>query len=159
VTPVNLNNPGSNPNNTSGLGFDPTMAKLMAITPNGQSDVGDGVSSLLFFPSPDSLNDYTLTGRLDYAVSPKHQLTVRYTYGHLAESNPSHDEVLPGIGNYYTTQTSHNGVISLASTLSSNGIWPMTTYGMVYVSVNLGRGRTVNNSGAVSNVAATPRTL
>ncbi len=118
-TPVNLTNP-LNPNNFTGLATDPTIAKLLAITPTGQQDVGDGVSSILFFPSPDVLNSYTLTGRMDYALNPKHQLTVRYTYGHLAESNPSHDEVLPGIGNYFTTQTSHNGVISLASTLSSN---------------------------------------
>jgi hypothetical protein len=120
VTPVNLNNPASNPNNLSGLGIDPTMAKLLAITPVGQQNLSDGVSSVLFFPSPDVLNSYTLTGRFDYALNPKHQLTVRYTYGHLGESNPAHDEVLPGIGNYFTTQTSHNGGISLASTLSSN---------------------------------------
>ncbi len=120
VTPVNLNNPGSNPDNLSGLGFDPTIAKLLAITPVGQQDVGDGVSSLLFFPSPDTLNDYALTGRFDYAVTPKHQLTVRYNYVHSAESNPTHSEVLPGIGNYDNIATAHNGVISLASTLSSN---------------------------------------
>ena len=96
------------------------MAKLLAITPEGQQDVGDGVSSFLFFPSPDALNDYTLTGRMDYALSAKHQLTVRYTYGHSAESNPGHSEILPGIGYYDNVQTAHNGVISLASTLSSN---------------------------------------
>jgi hypothetical protein len=119
-TPVNLNNPAGNPSNLSGLGIDPTMAKLLAITPVGQQDLGDGVSTLLFFPSPDALNDYTLTGRLDYAVTPKHQLTVRYTYGHSAESNPAHSEVLPGIGSYDNIATAHNGSISLASTLSSN---------------------------------------
>ena len=97
-TPVNLTTGPANPNNLTGLPSDPTMAKLLAITPLGQQDTGDGVSSFLFFPSPDSLNDYTLTGRLDYALSAKHQLTVRYTYGHSAESNPTHSEVLPGIG-------------------------------------------------------------
>ena len=119
-TPVNLNNPGSNPNNTSGLGFDPTMAKLMAITPNGQADQPDGVSSVLFFPSPDSLNDYTLTGRFDYTITPKEQLTVRYTYGHSADSNPAHSEVIPGIGFYSNIATAHNGAISLTSSLGSN---------------------------------------
>jgi Carboxypeptidase regulatory-like domain/TonB dependent receptor len=118
-TPVNLTTPG-NPNNFTGLTADPTIAKLLAITPPGQQETGDGVSSFLFFPSPDALNDYTLTGRLDYALSTKHQLTVRYTYGHLADTNPAHSEVLPGIGNYDNIQTAHNGVISLASTLSSN---------------------------------------
>ena len=117
-TPVNLTTP--NANNLTGLPTDPTMAKLLAITPLGQQDTGDGVSSFLFFPSPDALNDYTLTGRMDYALSSRHQLTVRYTYGHSAESNPGHSEVLPGIGSYDNTATAHNGVISLASTLSSN---------------------------------------
>jgi hypothetical protein len=120
VTPVNLNNPAGNPNNLAGLGIDPTMAKLLAITPNGQQDVGDGVSSFLFFPSPDALNDYTLTGRMDYALTAKHQLTVRYTYGHTADSNPGHSEIFPGVGYYDTVQTAHNGSISLASTLSSS---------------------------------------
>ena len=120
VTPVNLNNPAGNPNNLSGLGVDPTMAKLLAITPTGQTDVGDGVSSLLFFPSPDALNDYTLTGRWDYALSSKHQLMVRYTYGHLADTNPGHSEIFPGVGYYDTVQTAHNGALSLASTLSSS---------------------------------------
>jgi hypothetical protein len=118
-TPVNLTTPG-NPNNLTGLPTDPTMAKLLAITPVGQQETGDGVSSVLFFPSPDALNDYTLTGRLDYALSARHQLTVRYTYGHSADSNPAHSEVLPGIGNYDNITTAHNGVISLASSLSSN---------------------------------------
>ncbi len=118
-TPVNLTAPG-NPNNATGLPTDPTIAKLLAITPLGQQDTGDGVSSFLFFPSPDALNDYTLTGRMDYALTAKHQLTVRYTYGHSAESNPGHSETLPGLGYYDTVQTAHNGVISLASTLSSN---------------------------------------
>jgi len=119
-TAVDLTNPASNPNNLSGLGQDPTIAKILAITPIGQSDNGDGVSTTYFFASPDSLNAYNLTGRLDQKLTGKHQLTVRYIYGHSAESDPFHDEVLPGYGNTSNIATSHNGVISIASALSAN---------------------------------------
>ncbi|MDQ1453046.1 MAG: hypothetical protein QOK38_2912 [Acidobacteriaceae bacterium] len=118
-TPVDLTNP-ANPANSTGLPTDPTMAKLLAITPVGQADNGDGVSTTLFFPSPDSLNGYNLIGRLDQKLTDRHQLTVRYQYGHSAESNPGHSEVLPGTGFYDNIATSHNGVILLASTLSSS---------------------------------------
>ncbi len=116
-TPVDLRTPG-NPNNLTGLPTDPTIAKLLAITPIGQVDNGDGVSTTLSFASPDALNSYDLTGRFDQKLTDRHQLTVRYLYNHLAESNPQHTEILPGIGNYDNVGTSHNGVILLASTLS-----------------------------------------
>jgi hypothetical protein len=118
-TSVNLNQPG-NPNNYSGLGPDQTIAKIFALTPNGQVDNGDGVSSTYFYPSSDALNDYSLTGRFDQKITDRHQLTVRYQYEHAAETDPFHDEVLPGYGNTSTNATEHNGVITLASTLSPN---------------------------------------
>ncbi len=119
VTPVDLTNP-ANPNNLSGLPLDPTIAKILALAPVGQADNGDGVSTNYFFASPDALNDYNLTGRFDHKLSEKHQLTVRYIYGHSADTDPFHDEVLPGYGNSSSISTSHNGVISLASALSAN---------------------------------------
>src|SRR5579871_2147386 len=66
ATPVDLTNPASNPNNLSGLGCDPTSSKIYSVTPVGQQDLGDGVSTLYLFPSPDELNSYTLTGRFDH---------------------------------------------------------------------------------------------
>ncbi len=118
--PVNLTNPASNPNNQSGLPFDPTVAKIFAVTPVGQSDNGDGFSTTYFFASPDALNSYSLTGKFDQQITDKHQLTVRYIYGHSAESDPFHDETLPGYGNTSNVGTNHNGVISLASIISAN---------------------------------------
>jgi hypothetical protein len=117
-TPVNLTTP--NANNLSGLGQDPLIAKVFALAPVGQVDNGDGVSTTYFFPSPDALNGYTFTGRFDQKLTDRHQLTVRYQYGHSNESNPGHSEVLPGLGYYSEPSTSHNGVISIASTLSAN---------------------------------------
>ena len=119
VTPVNLTDP-ANPNNLSGLPLDPTIQKIFAITPVGQQDLGDGASTIYNFASPDSLNDYALTGRFDHKLTNKHQLTIRYNYYHSAESDPYHDESLPGYGNTTVLDTAHNGVVSIASALSSS---------------------------------------
>ena len=120
VTPVNLTNPTTNPNNLSGLPLDPTIQKIFAIAPVGQQDLGDGASTIYNFASPDSLNSYNLTGRFDHKLSNKHQLTIRYNYAHSNETDPFHDESLPGYGNTSEPATAHNGVISIASSLSTN---------------------------------------
>lgn len=119
-TPVNITSGAANPDNYSGLNQDPVVTRVLNVIPLGQSDNGDGISSTYFFPSPDNLNAYTFTGRFDHALTSRHQLTVRYQYGHSNESDPFHDEVIPGYGSTAVIGTSHNGVISLASTLSPN---------------------------------------
>lgn len=118
-TNVNLTSGATNPANQTGLGPDPLITKLLGAIPAGQADNGDGVSATYFFPSSDALNSYSLTGRFDHKLTDKHQLTVRYIYGHAAETDPFHDEVLPGYGSSASIQTTHNGVISIASVLSS----------------------------------------
>jgi len=117
VTHVDLTN-ASNPNNQTGLLQDPTVAKVLALAPVGQLDNGDGVSTTYFFPSPDALNAYTLTGRFDHKLTDRHQLSLRYIYAHSNENDPFHDEVLPGYGSTAVIATSHNGSLSLASSLS-----------------------------------------
>ncbi|HUZ95592.1 MAG TPA: carboxypeptidase-like regulatory domain-containing protein [Edaphobacter sp.] len=120
-TPVDLTaDPITNSDNLSGLPQNPLIAKILNLAPVGQADNGDGVSTTYFFPSPDNLNSYNLTGRFDQKLTNKHQLTVRYIYGHAAESDPLHDEVLPGYGNFSSISTAHNGVISIASSLSAH---------------------------------------
>jgi hypothetical protein len=118
-TPVNLSSGAANPANQTGLGPDPVVGKIFAALPAGQADNGDGVTSTYFFPSGDALNAYQLTGRLDHQLTSKHQLTVRYNYGHSKESDPYHDEVIPGYGQTSVPATTHNGVISIASALSA----------------------------------------
>ena len=118
-TAVDLTNP-ANPDNLSGMGVDPTVAKILAVTPVGQIDNGDGVSTTYLFASPDPLNQYTLTGRFDHKLSDKHQLTVRYIYGHFNEADPFHDEVIPGYGSTASIGTNHNGTISIASQVAAN---------------------------------------
>ena len=117
-TVVDLTAP--NPNNQSGFLLDGSVAKILAAMPTGQIDNGDGVSTTYNFPSPDALNDYTLTGRFDHKLTDRHQLTVRYNYGHSADTNPFHDEILPGLGSTAFIGTNHNGVVSIASSLSTN---------------------------------------
>lgn len=116
-TPVDLTT--LNPNNYSGMLQDPTISKILALAPVG-IDNGDGVSTTYNFASPDALNDYTLTGRLDQRLSDKHQLSVRYVYGHSNESDPFHDEVLPGYGATSSIASDHNASISLTSALTPN---------------------------------------
>ncbi len=118
-TLVDLNSGPANPANQTGLRPDPVVTKILAAFPAGQADNGDGVSAIYFYPSGDALNSYNLTGRFDQKLSSKHQLTMRYIYGHAADSDPFHDEVLPGYGNTASIQTTHNGVISIASALSA----------------------------------------
>ena len=119
-TPVDLTNPL--PTRTISPAWDriPRSHKIFGVTPVGQSDNGDGVSTTYFFPSPDALNAYNLTGRFDQKLTSKHQLTVRYIYGHSADNDPFHDEVIPGYGATANITTSHNGVISIASALTAN---------------------------------------
>jgi len=45
---------------------------------------------------------------------------VRYVYGHSAESDPFHDESLPGYGQTANIATNHNGTVSIASALSAS---------------------------------------
>ena len=116
-TPVNLT---GGTGNQTGLGPDTGVGKILGVVPNGQADNGDGVTATYFFPSGDNLNGYQLTGRLDQKLTDKHQLTVRYNYGHSAESDPFHDETIPGYGQTAVIATNHNGVVSIASALSAN---------------------------------------
>jgi len=148
TTPVSLTaNPATNPDNFSGLPQDPTMNKIFAITPVGQSDNGDGVSTTYQFPSPDPLDSYSFTGRFDHKLTDKHQLTARYIYEHSNEGDPFHDEVLPGYGNTAVIATAHNGAVSLASALTPT------------ITNQLKTGYNLNNAGFYCNHTAIDKLL
>jgi Carboxypeptidase regulatory-like domain len=55
----------TSPGNRTGLGVDPTISKVLNLLPppNGGSVI-PGLTGLLNFPSPDSLNGYTWTGKM-----------------------------------------------------------------------------------------------
>lgn len=117
TTDVDLTNYTTNDNNYTGLPMDATMKKLYSIMPVG-SDNGDGVSTSYYFASPDPLNSYQFTGKFDHKLTTNHQVSLRYTYGHSNDADPSHDEVLPGYGNTSQITTQHSTAITLASILT-----------------------------------------
>ena len=71
---VDLRTPTS-PGNMTGLGLDPTIAKVLALLPAPNAgDVIPGITGNLNFASPDSLNAYTWTAKIDHKISQSEQL-------------------------------------------------------------------------------------
>jgi hypothetical protein len=117
-TQVDLRTPAS-PGNLTGLGLDPTEAKILALlpAPNGGDQI-PGVTGTLLFPSPDNVNNYTWTAKIDQRITDKHQLTLRYAYNHGNDSNPFHTEFAPGLDEVASPSYSHGVLVGLTSTLN-----------------------------------------
>jgi hypothetical protein len=65
--------------NLTGLGPDPEIQRVLNLLPNPNGgDVIPGVSGILNFGSPDALNDYNWTAKIDHKLTEKHQLSLRY---------------------------------------------------------------------------------
>ncbi len=111
----------ASPGNLSGLGVDPTITKVLNLlpAPNGGSVI-PGITGLLNFPSPDNLNSYTWTGKINHKVTSKHQLTLRYAFDRAVDSNPFHSETAPGIDVVGSPAYAHGVLADLTSTLSSH---------------------------------------
>ncbi|PYX95397.1 MAG: hypothetical protein DMG71_09360, partial [Acidobacteria bacterium] len=119
---VDVRTPTS-PGNMTNLGLDPTISKVFALLPNPNAgDVIPGVTGTLNFPSPDNLNSYTWTGKIDHKITEKHQLTLRYAYNHAIDSNPFHTEFAPGLDVVSSPSYAHGVFAGLTSTLSSRTI-------------------------------------
>jgi hypothetical protein len=105
--------------NLTGLGVDPTISKVLNLLPppNGGSVI-PGLTGLLNFPSPDSLNGYTWTGKIDHKLTSKHQLTLRYAFNRSVDSNPFHSETAPGIDVVSSPAYADGVLAGLTSTLS-----------------------------------------
>src|SRR6201987_6124851 len=110
----------TSPGNLTGLGVDPTVTKVLNLLPlpNGGSVI-PGLTGLLNFPSPDSLNGYDWTGKIDHKLTSKHQLTLRYAFNRSVDSNPFHSETAPGIDVVSSPAYAHGGLAGLTSTLSN----------------------------------------
>ncbi len=116
---VDVRTPAS-PGNLSGLGLDPTIAKVLKLLPAPNAgDVIPGLTGNLNFASPDALNSYTWTGKIDHKISEKHQLALRYAYNHAVDSNPFHSELAPGIDAISSPSYTHGVFAGLTSTLKS----------------------------------------
>jgi hypothetical protein len=111
----------SSPGNLSGLSVDPTISKLLNLFPAPNAgDVIPGITGLLNFASPDNLNGYTWTGKIDHKLTNKHQLTLRYAFNRSVDSNPFHSETAPGIDVVNSPAYAHGVLAGLTSTLSNN---------------------------------------
>ena len=114
---VDVRTPAS-PGNQTGLGLDPTISKILNLLPlpNG-GDVVPGISGVLNFASPDALNSYNWTAKIDHKISEKHQLSLRYVYNDSVESNPVHSETAPGLDAYASPSYAQGVFGGLTSTL------------------------------------------
>lgn len=116
---IDLRTIGS-PGNLTGLGVDPEISQLLNSLPNPNGgDVIPGVSGTLNFASPDNLNDYTWTGKIDHKINDKEQLTLRYAFGRSVESNQAHLELGPGLDLLSTPSYQHGVFAGLTSTLNN----------------------------------------
>src|ERR1700730_1909078 len=107
--------------NQTGLGPDPEIQRLLNLLPNPNGgDVIPGVSGTLNFASPDSLNAYTWTGKIDHKLTEKEQLSLRYAYGRSVESNQGHFELGPGLDLLSTPSYQHGVFAGLTSTFRNN---------------------------------------
>ena len=97
--PVNINvsTPGS-PNNAFGLVLDPQTQKILNFypAPNGPAVV-QGISSQYFFGDSDLDNVSNYLGKVDYLITPKNTLSVRYLASKGSDNGGS-TNILPGIG-------------------------------------------------------------
>jgi hypothetical protein len=119
-TQVDLRSPTS-PGNRTGLAVNPQISNVLALLPlpNGP-DVIQGVAGQLHFASPDSLNAYTWTAKIDQKLTERHQLTARYAFNRQDDSNPGHGETAPGIDVVGSPSYQHGVFAGLTSTISAS---------------------------------------
>jgi Carboxypeptidase regulatory-like domain len=109
----------TSPGNLSGLSVDPTVSKVLSLLPiPNAGDVIPGLTGILNFASPDRLNSYTWTGKIDHKLTERHQLTLRYAFNRIVSSNLLHSETAPGIDVVGLPIYSHGVFGGLTSTLS-----------------------------------------
>jgi hypothetical protein len=117
--PVNINvsTPGS-ANNAFALPLDPQTQKILNFypAPNGPAVI-QGVSSLFFFGDTDLLNVSNYIAKVDFTITPRNILSVRYlaTDSH---DNGGNTNPLPGIGGAQSLDFTQSINGHLASTIS-----------------------------------------
>jgi hypothetical protein len=115
--PVDLTPTGAQ--NPAGLPLDPTMQKVFALYPKPTVDNGDGFTGTLFFPSTSATNSYNTVAKIDHHFNDRHTLSLRYGYDHFFDPNPSHSDILPGIGAFAEKAINEGATGKLTSTLSN----------------------------------------
>jgi hypothetical protein len=115
---INVSTPGS-ANNAFGLALDPQTQKILNFYPaaNGPAVV-QGVSSQFFFANTDLANLNNYLGKVDFTITPKNVLSVRYL-ANKDNDNGASLNVLPGIGGAATQVLTQSLNGHLASSISA----------------------------------------
>jgi hypothetical protein len=110
----------ASPTNLTGLTPDPAIEKVLGLlpNPNGANVISDAAGTINF-GSPDALNSYTWTGKIDHKLTEKHQINLRYAFNRSTESNSGHGEFAPGIDQLSVPAYAHGVLAGLTSTFSS----------------------------------------
>src|ERR1700691_3726566 len=120
---INVSTPTS-ANNAFGLVLDPQTQQILNFypAPNGPPVVA-GVADQYFFGDTDLLNASNYIAKVDFAITPKNNLTLRYI-GNKAHDNGGGTNILPGIGgeSFTALTQSMNGHLTttIAPTLQSD---------------------------------------
>jgi hypothetical protein len=114
---IDVSTPGS-ANNAFGLALDPQTQKILNFYPaaNGAAVV-QGVSSQFFFANTDLANLNNYLGKVDFTITPRNVLSVRYLANDDNDNGASLN-VLPGIGGAATQVLTQSLNGHLASTIS-----------------------------------------
>jgi hypothetical protein len=127
VGPVNINvSTTGSANNAFGLALDPQVQKILNFYPaaNGPAVI-QGVSSQFFFANTDLANLNNYLGKVDFTISPRNVLSVRYL-ANKDNDNGASTNVLPGIGGAATqvlTQSLNGHLASSISTTLQNDFY------------------------------------
>src|ERR1700683_1275091 len=114
---INVSTPTS-ANNAFGLVLDPQTQKILNFypAPNGPPVVA-GVADQYFFGDTDLLNASNYIAKVDFAITPKNNLTLRYI-GNKADDNGGGTNILPGIGGESFTALTQSMNAHLTTTIA-----------------------------------------
>jgi Carboxypeptidase regulatory-like domain len=123
VDNFDISTPGSF-SNVNGLSQDPLAQKLLALypLPTPGTPAIDGARGILQFPSPDLFTGDNYTAKVDYNISQKNVLSVRYIGSPATDSNQGHNDTLPGIGAISSNGLTQSLSAHLTSTLSQSWV-------------------------------------
>ena len=119
--PIDVSNPE---NNALGLPLDPTIQSLLSYypAPNGPAVV-PGMTGLLFYPSESRWDGNNATAKVDYHITQKHSLSVRYSFTQASDPNFDHSDFLPNsLGGTELYLRNQSAGISLTSAFSDRWI-------------------------------------